>query len=89
MTHATDTTPTTTSTTTSTNWKVFMALKAPVTLDELRAARLEDIEEFLEGVSLREDEMKGSGGNWSFYQRQRQAAEAELSRRGYLVEAQQ
>ena len=62
--------------------KVFMALKAPVTPEELRAASLEEIDEYLEVVALREDEMKGSGGNWSFYERQRKSAEAELSRRG-------
>lgn len=59
-----------------------MALKSPVTINELRAASLEEIDEYIEVVALREDEMKGSGGNWSFYERQRQAAEAELSRRG-------
>ena len=58
-----------------------MALKSPVTENELRAASLEEIDEYLEGVALREDELKGSGGNWSFYERQRKAAEAELSRR--------
>ena len=62
--------------------KVFMALKSPVTPEELRRASLEGIDEYIERVALREDEMKGSGGNWSFWQGQRQAAEAELSRRG-------
>ena len=69
--------------------KVFMSLKAPVTQNELRAASMEDVDEYLECMCLREDESKGTGGNWSFYERQRLAAEAELSRRGYLVEAQQ
>ena len=59
-----------------------MKLKSPVTIGELRASSLEEIDEYLEGVALREDEMKGSGGNWSFWKGQRQAAEAELLRRG-------
>ena len=62
--------------------KVFMALKSPVRLEEIRAASLEDIDDFLEIVSLREDQLKGTGGNWAFYQQQRLRASAELSRRG-------
>ena len=59
----------------------FEVLRSPVTTLELQSADTEEVEEYAERMYTYEEELVMNGGDPSFYQRQRQTAEAELARR--------
>ena len=60
----------------------FEVLMSPVTQEGLQSADTEEVESYVEKMYTYEEEAVMNGGDPSFYQRQRYAAEAELSRRG-------
>ena len=60
---------------------VFDVLRSPVTPEELQSADTEEVEEYAERMYTYEEEAVMNGGDPSFFERQRHAAEAELSRR--------